>query len=76
MMKIRIGNIYKNMKNTASFWWLMTPSFERYWGGQIIHIGTRAIYLILDFRNINSIEDFADALKYPKVWNILKRFRK
>jgi len=44
--------------------------------GQIIDIGTRGWYLSIDLRGINSAEDFVDALKYPKVWHILKRFRK
>ena len=75
-MKTSTYNIYKNMKNTTSFWWLMTPKVERFWGGQLIHIGVRAFGVILDFRGINNIQDFADALSYPKIWHILRRFKK
>lgn len=75
-MKIYTYNIYKNMKNTTSFWWLMTPKVERFWSGQLIYIGVRAFGVQLDFRGINNIQDFADALSYHKIWHILKRFKK
>jgi len=75
-MKIRFASIYKGMKKNTSFWWLMTPSIKKYWSGQIIHIGTRCMYMVLDFRGINNIQDFADALGRPKIWHILKRLKK
>ena len=74
-MKLRFTSIYKEMKNTTSFWWLMTPSIKRYWNGQLICIGTRSIYLVIDLRGINTIQDFADALSYSKIWHILRKFK-
>lgn len=74
-MKISTYNYYKFMKNTTSFWWLMTPSFEKRWNGQLIYIGLNAFGIKLDFRGINNIQDFADALGKPNVWHILRRFR-
>lgn len=75
-VKISFGSTYRQMKSTTPFWWLMTPSIKRYWYGQLIYIGTRSLYMILDFRGMNSMQDFADALSYPKIWNILKRFKR
>jgi hypothetical protein len=59
-----------------SIWYLLKPSFKKYWMGQLWYIGTNGFSLIIDFRGINTFEDFADALKYPKTWNILKKLKK
>lgn len=75
-MKIQTYNIYKQMKNTTSFWWLMTPQIDKKWSGELIYIGVRAFGILLDFRGINTMEDFADALGRPKIWHILKRLKK
>lgn len=75
-MKIYTYNIYKEMKNTTSFWWLMTPSVERRWNGQLIYIGVRAFGIQLDFRGINNIQDFSNSLGRPKIWYILRKFKK
>lgn len=75
-MKVRFVNIYKDMKNTTSIWYALKPSISRFWNGEIIHIGTNCFYVSLDTRGIESIEDFSDALKHPKVWRIIKKFKR
>ena len=75
-MKIRMYNIYKDMKNTTSFWWLMKPRIEKFWSGKLIYIGVNCFGIQLDFRGINNIQDFADALGRPEIWQILRKFRK
>lgn len=72
-MKIRFSNmVYKSMKNTTSIWWLLMPELKRYWNGQILHIGLRGWNMIFDFRNINNMQNFVDALQYPKI-DIMKK---
>ena len=75
-MKISTYNIYKRMIKTSSFWWLMTPKIERWWSGQLVYIGVRAFGVRLDFRGINTVQDFEDALGRPKIWHIIRKFRK
>ena len=53
----------------------MTPQIDKKWSGELIYIGVRAFGILLDFRGINNIQDFADALGRPKIWYILRRFR-
>ncbi len=54
----------------------MTPSLERRWDGQLIYIGVRAFGIQLDFRGINNIQDLSNALGRPKIWYILRMFKK
>ncbi len=61
-LKIRFENIYKNMENTTSIWWLLKPEIKKRWNGKRIYIGTRGWYFVLDFREINNIYDFVKAL--------------
>lgn len=51
------------------------PSYEKFWSGAIIHIGMKHIYLVIDRRNINTIEDYADELTNPTISHILRKFR-
>ena len=88
--KIRIVSIYKSCRH-RTIWsvrlkypfrslkrdlYSFIPYYNnRVWSGAIIHIGTRHIYLEIDKRNINTINDFVDEMKYPTVSNILRNFR-
>ena len=49
---------------------------KRYWQGKIIHLGTWRYYMVIDKRGINSFQDLADALAYPKSWYLIKKMRK
>lgn len=51
------------------------PSYQTFWSGAIINIGTNHIYLEIDKRNINNVNDFAEELKRPSVSYILRKFR-
>ena len=64
-MKIRFYNMYKYMKRTVSIWWLLKPEFDKKWNGKIIYIGLRGWGIVLDFRRINNIYNFANALTKP-----------
>jgi len=74
-MKVRIVSIYKYCKNLG-IWYLLKPKIKKYWMGQMTHIGTRGWYIVIDRRGINSMQDFADALSYPKIWHILKKLKR
>jgi len=66
-VKIRFHSIvYRSMKNIVSIWWLLTPSFERYWGGKITYIGLRGWNIEIDTRGINNISDFAREMTREK----------
>ena len=54
------------MKRTVSIWWLLKPEFDKKWNGKIIYIGLKGWGIKLDFRRINNIHDFANALTKPK----------
>ncbi len=73
-MKIRFVNIQKKAK--LPFWYSIRPSFNRFWMGQIIDIGLNCYYIKFDFRGINSLQDWADSMKHPYTWKILKRISK
>ena len=51
------------------------PSYEKYWSGAIIHIGMNHICLVIDKRNINTIDDFVDEMTRPKSSYLLRMFR-
>ena len=72
-MKVRFTNcVYRNCKRTIPIWYLLKPQFKKYWMGQLWNVGLNGWYFVIDFRKINNIQDFSDALKYPNVWRILK----
>jgi len=52
------------------------PSYKKYWSGSIINIGMNHIYLVIDKRNINNINDFVDEMTQPKIAYLLRKFRK
>ena len=54
----------------------LRPQLKRYWFGQMIHIGIWRYYMVIDKRDINSFQDYADALAYPKSWYLIKKMRK
>jgi hypothetical protein len=86
---IRIASIYKQCRHKTKWsvrlrhpirslkrdLYSFIPKYEKYWSGALIHIGTNHIYLVIDKRNINSIEDFADEMSRPTISNILRKFR-
>lgn len=51
------------------------PKYKKYWSGAIIYIGMNHIYLVIDKRNVNTIEDFADEMTRPKISYLLRKFR-
>lgn len=86
---IRIASIYKQCRHKTTWnvrlrhpirslkrdLYSFIPKYEKYWRGAIIHVGTNHIYLVIDKRNMNTIQDFADELTRPTVSNILRKFR-
>lgn len=66
--KIRLCNTFKI--GYTAYWhdWKhikfnLTPKIEKFWRGQIIHIGFPGIYIELDFRRGNMIDQFrADSI--------------
>jgi len=87
--KISIGSIYKQCRHRTKWsvrlryplrslkrdLYSFLPIYEKYWNGAIIHIGMKHIYLIIDKRNMNTIEDFEDEMTRPSISNILRKFR-
>ncbi len=88
-IKITIGSIYKQCRHKTKWsirlrypfrslkrdLYSFLPSYKTYWSGAIIHIGMNHIYLIIDKRNMNTIQDFADEMTRPNISNILRKFR-
>lgn len=88
-IKITIGSIYKQCRHKTK-WGVrlrhpfrslkrdlnsFIPSYKKYSNGAIIHIGMKHIYLIIDKRNMNTIQDFADEMARPRISHILRKFR-
>lgn len=86
---IRLRSIYKKCRHKTNWsirfryplrslkrdMYSFLPKYDKYWGGAIIYIGMKHIYLEIDKRNINSIQDFADEMTRPKSSYLLRKFR-
>jgi len=42
------------------------PSYKRLWNGSLIYFGVKHMYIEIDKRNINNIEDFVAEMKSPR----------
>jgi hypothetical protein len=51
------------------------PSYKKYLNGAIIHVGMKHVYLVIDKRNINTVEDFVDEMTRPQSSYLLRKFR-
>ena len=87
--KITVRSIYKECRHRTKWsvrlrhplrsikrdMYSFMPSYKKYWSGAIIHIGMNHIYLIIDKRNMNTVEDFVDEMTKPQSSYLLRKFR-
>lgn len=87
--KIRIESIYKQCRHRTKWsvrlrhpfrslkrdMYSFIPLYKKRWSGAITYIGMNHIYLVIDKRNMNTIEDFADEMTRPKSSYLLRKFR-
>ena len=71
-MKIR----FRKGNKDYPLWFRLKPKVDRFWLGQLWHIGWPEYFIELDFREINSIQDFKDSLANPYSWKIVKQITK
>ena len=87
--KIRFQSIYKQCRHRTKWsvrlrhpfrslkrdMYSFIPSYKKYWSGAIIEVGVNHICLVIDNRNINTVDDFVDEMTRPKSSYLLRMFR-
>lgn len=88
-IKIRVVSIYKHCRHKTKWsvrlkhpfislkrdLYSFIPYYDKKWNNSLIYIGFKHIYLEIDKRNINTINDFVDEMKRPSISNIQRKYR-